>query len=161
MVSIRMTAPAGRRGSWLSASKVTVIGKGDKWRVGLLNQHAAAALAFYLRRARPALLGGQPDSGGIFLNKFGAPLGQRGLRLMFDRRAQAAGLPAGTSPHTLRHSFATHLLEGGADIRTVQELLGHSSLQTTVVYTHVTPALSQAAYRDAHPRAKAPVKATP
>jgi integrase/recombinase XerC len=141
----------------LERRRLRVLGKGDKQRIGLLNEHATAALAFYPRRSRPALLGSQPDSGIIFLNKFGTPLGQRGLRLMFDARAQAAGLPVGTSPHTLRHSFATHLLEGGADIRTVQELLGHSSLETTVIYTHVTPALAIAAYRDAHPRAKAPV----
>jgi len=140
----------------LKGRELRVLGKGDKWRIGLLNQHAAKALTLYVRRGRPALLQGQPDAGIIFLNDCGSPLGQRGLRLMFNRRAQAAGLPAGTSPHTLRHSFATHLLEGGADIRTVQELLGHSSLETTVIYTHVTPALAIAAYRVAHPRAKAP-----
>jgi site-specific recombinase XerD len=98
------------------------------------------------------------ESGVVFLNSKGAPLGVRGLRYRLARLMLAAGLPEGTSPHTLRHSFASHLLEGGADLRVVQELLGHASLGTTQVYTHVTPGRLRSAYRAAHPRSSQPAK---
>ncbi len=101
-------------------------------------------------RADPALTAG-PE---VFLNHRGRPLGVRGLRLRLDGLRARAGLPLGVSPHTLRHSFATHLLDGGADLRVVQELLGHESLATTQVYTHVSPARLRAAYEAAHPRAR-------
>ena len=97
----------------------------------------------------------------IFLNSAGAPLSVRGLRYRLERLMRAAGLPEGTSPHTLRHSFASHLLEGGADLRVVQELLGHASLGTTQVYTHVTPARLRSAYRAAHPRSSRSSRASP
>jgi site-specific recombinase XerD len=90
----------------------------------------------------------------LFLNHHGAPLGARGIRWRLDRLRVAAGLPEGVSPHTLRHSFATHLLDGGADLRVVQELLGHESLATTQIYTHVSPARLRAAYTASHPRAR-------
>jgi site-specific recombinase XerD len=134
-----------------------VTGKGRKERVALLGRPARAALAAYLEAARPVLAAraaaGRPVD-ALFLNRHGRPLGARGIRLRLDRLFVRAELPEGTSPHTLRHSFATHLLDGGADLRVVQELLGHSSLATTQVYTHVSPARLRAAYRGAHPRAR-------
>ena len=101
------------------------------------------------RASRPA---DEPPPVEIFLNHLGGPLGVRGLRYRLDRLCARAGLPLGVSPHTLRHSFATHLLDGGADLRVVQELLGHENLATTQIYTHVSPGRLQAAYREAHPQ---------
>ncbi|CAN5733459.1 tyrosine recombinase XerC [soil metagenome] len=140
----------------LDRGELRVLGKGRKERVTLLGGPARVALEAYLRDGRPALVAragtGSSDSDMIFLNAKGAPLGVRGLRYRLDRLMRAAGLPSGASPHTLRHSFASHLLEGGADLRVVQELLGHASLGTTQVYTHVSPARLRSAYRAAHPR---------
>ena len=151
----------------LRRGEIRVFGKGRKERVGLLGRPAVAALEAYLEDARPALLtrgreparprdaepGREPEQ--VFLNHAGEPIGVRGLRFRIDRLCRIAGLPEGVSPHTLRHSFATHLLDGGADLRVVQELLGHESLATTQVYTHVSAARLRAAYVDAHPRARA------
>lgn len=146
----------------LRRGEIRVLGKGRKERIGLLGRPAIAALAAYLDEGRPVLLARDTSGGGavgeppveIFLNHRGRPLGIRGLRYRLDRLCRAAGLPAGASPHTLRHSFATHLLDGGADLRVVQELLGHENLATTQVYTHVSPGRLRDAYRDAHPRAR-------
>jgi site-specific recombinase XerD len=155
----------------LRRGEIRVIGKGRKERIGLLGRPALAALATYLDHGRPILLDRRavPGEGGggaagsadldlepseVFLNHLGAPLGVRGLRYRLDRLCRLAGLPLGVSPHTLRHSFATHLLDGGADLRVVQELLGHENLATTQIYTHVSPGRLAAAYRDAHPRAR-------
>ena len=137
----------------LRRGEIRVIGKGRKERIGLLGRPARHAIEAYLADGRPALsLPGRP-SAAIFLNHRGGDLGVRGIRLRLERLRSRAGLPLGVSPHTLRHSFATHLLEGGADLRVVQELLGHESLATTQVYTHVSPARLRAAYQAAHPRA--------
>jgi site-specific recombinase XerD len=143
----------------LRRGELRVLGKGRKERIGLLGRPAREALRGYLDEGRPVLLGRLPPleavPTAVFLNHHGAQLGVRGLRGRLDRLRRLAGLPEGVSPHTLRHSFATHLLEGGADLRVVQELLGHESLATTQVYTHVSPARLQDAYRSAHPRARA------
>jgi site-specific recombinase XerD len=171
---IEVAYAAGLRISELAAAELSnldlrrgelrVLGKGRKERIGLLGRPAIAALEAYLDDARPALAarhhaaGPEPDA--IFLNHEGVPLGVRGLRYRIDRLCRLAGLPAGVSPHTLRHSFATHLLDGGADLRVVQELLGHESLATTQVYTHVSAARLRAAYVDAHPRARSAANAT-
>jgi integrase/recombinase XerC len=145
----------------LRRGEVRVLGKGRKERVGLLGRPAVAALNAWLDEGRPVLAARNPEAPPreLFLNHHGAPLGVRGLRFRLDRLRRAAGLPVGVSPHTLRHSFATHLLDGGADLRVVQELLGHESLATTQIYTHVSPTRLQSAYRDAHPRARAAVEA--
>jgi integrase/recombinase XerD len=171
----------------LRRGEIRVLGKGRKERIGLIGRPARAALTAYLEDGRPILVargasgrrdasgaggasgvGGASGAGGpggrgddepveIFLNHLGRPLGVRGLRYRLDLLRRRAGLPDGVSPHTLRHSFATHLLDGGADLRVVQELLGHESLATTQIYTHVSPARLRAAYRGAHPRAARPV----
>jgi site-specific recombinase XerD len=126
----------------------------------LLGDPARRALRAYLEDGRPILLERRPPAttpqvpAEIFLNHHGEPLGVRGLRYRLDRIRRLAGLPDGITPHTLRHSFATHLLDGGADLRVVQELLGHENLATTQIYTHVSPGRLQAAYREAHPRAR-------
>jgi site-specific recombinase XerD len=140
----------------LERGELRVLGKGRKERMTLLGRPARAALGEYLEAGRPALVeraGQEPDPPVLFLNAAGRPLGVRGLRYRIDRLVQLAGLPEGVGPHTLRHSFASHLLEGGADLRVVQELLGHASLSTTQVYTHVSPGRLRSAYRLAHPRA--------
>ena len=144
----------------LGRGELRVYGKGRKERIGLLGRPARTAIAAYLEEGRPVLLGRSaaaadgPPPAELFLNHRGKPLGVRGLRYRLDLLCRRAGLPEGVSPHTLRHSFATHLLDGGADLRIVQELLGHESLATTQVYTHVSPARLRSAYLDAHPRAR-------
>jgi len=143
----------------LRRAELRVVGKGRKERVGLLGRPAVAALTVYLEDGRVTLLDRRPRSSTtpaeVFLNVHGGPLSVRGLRGRLDRLRRRAGLPEGVSPHTLRHSFATHLLDGGADLRVVQDLLGHESLATTQVYTHVSPTRLRSAYASAHPRARA------
>lgn len=143
--------------------EIRVMGKRRKQRVGLLGGPALDALVEWLETGRTLLRQGvtTPDDGALFLNVRGGRLGVRGMRQRIDRLVRRAGLPDGVSPHTLRHSFASHLLDGGADLRVVQELLGHASLGTTQVYTHVSPARLRASYRAAHPRATASESSTP
>ena len=133
--------------------EIRVLGKGRKERIGLLGGPARDALATWLQQGRPVLARADNISDALFLNTRGQALGIRGVRQRIDRLVTRAGLPERTSPHTLRHSFASHLLEGGADLRVVQELLGHASLSTTQIYTHVSPGRLRESYRSAHPRA--------
>jgi site-specific recombinase XerD len=126
-------------------------GKGRKERVAALGRPAVAALVAYLEATDRARR--RHHRSAVFLNKAGGRLSVRGIARALATRARAAGLPTGTSPHVLRHSFATHLLEGGANLREVQEMLGHASLASTQVYTHLTLAALKKVYDAAHPRA--------
>jgi site-specific recombinase XerD len=163
----------------LAADTVLVLGKGAKQRVVPFGEPARVALLEYLVNGRAAMLpnpdrpppstrasrragAGDPRASGrdaaadrevLFFNRRRRPMTQRDVRGMLERYRVAAGVPAGTSPHTLRHSYATHLLEGGADLRAVQELLGHVSLTTTQTYTHVSNERLRRVYEQAHPRA--------
>ena len=112
------------------------------------------ALTAYLVRARPALAAAGRGTPAVFLNVRGSRLSRQGAWGIVRAAAERAGLRAGVTPHTLRHSFATHLLEGGADVRTVQELLGHASVTTTQIYTRVTVAQLREVYAASHPRAR-------
>ena len=144
---------AGLRVSELSSMRTTdydadhnafiVRGKGDKERVALLGRPAHHWLRRYLRDGRPSLRSPKTED-WLWLNRFGGALSARAVQLSVGRYAERAGLPKDVHPHLLRHSFATHMLDGGADVRVVQELLGHSSVSTTQIYTHV----SDAARRD-------------
>ena len=137
----------------LDRRRLRVIGKGSKERELLFGEPARAAVQAYLAFGRQVLAAGSAPGPALFLNARGHQLGARGARLIVDRWVEATGVSPRTSPHTLRHSFATHLLEGGADLRTVQELLGHANLATTQIYTHLSDAALRSAYRSAHPRA--------
>ncbi len=131
---------------------VTVRGKGKKERLALLGPDAVKALrAWYDDRAALLKAAGK-DSSAIFLNNKGGRLTTRSIGRLLAKHLKAAGLDPRTSPHTLRHSFATHMLDAGADIRGVQELLGHKSLATTQIYTHVSTQRLQKSYQKAHPR---------
>jgi integrase/recombinase XerD len=131
---------------------VRVLGKGKRERVVPLTGASVRSLRDYLRDARPALTGKGP-SDAVFLNRRGSKLSRMGLWGILTRHARAAGLERGFHPHMLRHSFATHLLEGGADLRVIQELLGHASVTTTQIYTQVDRGFLQEVHRRFHPRA--------
>ncbi len=129
-------------------------GKGDKERLVPLGSYAGAALDAYRTRARPALAAAGRGTPALFLNQRGGRLTRQGVWGVLKSAAERAGLGAAISPHTLRHSFATHLLEGGADVRIVQELLGHASVTTTQIYTKVSIAQLREVYVGSHPRAR-------
>ncbi len=138
----------------LKAGVVRVRGKGRRERFGLVGRHAAGALRAWLavREVHPQAATGPTTP--LFVNRFGRRLTVRSVARSLEKHLTVAGLDQRTTPHTLRHSFATHLLDRGADIRSVQELLGHKSLQTTQIYTHVSTARVLEVYDRAHPRSK-------
>lgn len=142
----------------LGNRRVRVRGKGNKERIALFGGPAQAALQAYLENGRPALVGAIHESPlrsqRLLLNAKGGPLTVRSIQRMLKQRGIAGGITQKVHPHLLRHSYATHLLDGGADLRVVQELLGHASLATTQIYTHVSQGQSQSAYLQVHPRAK-------
>lgn len=148
----------------LADGEVLVFGKGGRQRLVPLHKTAQAVLLEYLEKGRPHLAArGQvrlrpdsaqsPVSNRLWLNARGGGLTRGGIRVILDRAVRLAGVAQGVSPHTFRHTFATHLLEGGADLRAVQELLGHVDLSSTQVYTHLSKSGLRAVYRRSHPRA--------
>jgi integrase/recombinase XerD len=129
-------------------------GKGSKERIVPLGRQAQAAVKRYLRSGRPELVPVGTES-KLFVNLRGGGLTRQGLYKIIQRHAKAAGLDGKMSPHTLRHTFATHLLSGGCDLRSVQEMLGHADVSTTQLYTHLSNDEIKAVYFKAHPRATA------
>jgi site-specific recombinase XerD len=134
----------------LDRGRVTVVGKGDKEREVPLGDPARQAVVAWLT-VRSVLAPGEGDE--LFINRRGRPIGPRDIRRLVGRYGRAVLSGRRVTPHTLRHSFATHLLEGGADIRAVQEMLGHASVATTQRYTHVSRSRLFEAYEQSHPRA--------
>lgn len=142
----------------LDQGEILVKGKGGKERIVLIGRPGVLALRRYLDDGRQQLLAKEKEGGrrpaAVFLNRFGRPISEpKTISDILDKYVQMADLPRQITPHTLRHSFATHLLEGGADLRTVQELLGHENVQTTTIYTQVTMGRLRQVVSKAHPRA--------
>jgi integrase/recombinase XerC len=137
----------------LGSSVIRVRGKGKKERVIPIGPGAVKAVIHYLDLRRSSLQTAKHDPDALFINKHGQRLSTRSVRRKLDKYLLEAGLDLSVSPHTLRHSFATHMLQRGADLRSVQEMLGHQSLSTTQIYTHMTSENVKHAYEKAHPRA--------
>ena len=137
----------------LDTNEVRVWGKGSKERIVLMGQPAARALSTYLTRGRPEFLG-KKGTGALFLNRYGRRLIERRVQRILEKYTGIAGIGRRVHPHMLRHTFATHLLDGGADLRVVQELLGHASLSSTQIYTHVSKSQAKKVYLSAHPMAQ-------
>ena len=131
---------------------VRVVGKGNKERLVPIGRRALAAVAIYARELRPSLVRGTPNA-SLFVNARGGALSRMGAWKLLRKYVDAAGITTHVTPHTLRHSFATHLLEGGADLRAVQDMLGHADIATTQLYTHVDRSYLQQIHRQFHPRA--------
>jgi integrase/recombinase XerD len=143
----------GVRDVLLEQQLVRVFGKGSKERLVPIGRSAVGAVAVYLHELRPKLeQGGAGGKGVLFLNARGIPLTRMGAWKILRRYVERAGITKHVSPHTLRHSFATHLLEGGADLRAVQEMLGHADIATTQIYTHVDREYLKQVHRQYHPR---------
>jgi len=137
----------------LDTDEIRVWGKGSKERVVLMGKPAAAALTVYLSQGRPKLIG-KRRSNALFLNRYGEHLVERSVQRLLEKYAKIAGIEKRVYPHMLRHTFATHLLDGGADLRVVQELMGHANLSSTQIYTHVTKSQARKVYLSAHPMAQ-------
>ncbi len=135
-----------------SAGQVRVVGKGDKQRILPLHREALVRVDAYMRTGRPTYAPA-PSEPALFLNRSGTRLTDGGVRRLLAKHLATLGVVSGVTPHTLRHTFATHLLESGADLRSVQDLLGHVALSTTQIYTHLGVQRLQRVHRDAHPRA--------
>lgn len=132
---------------------VRIIGKGNKERIVPLGQTALKAYEQYINEARPKLLKNYPPTDALFINQRGKRLTRQGCWKLLKQHAQNAGLTKTMTPHVLRHSFATHLVENGADLRAVQEMLGHADIATTQIYTHVSKVRLSEVYKQFHPRA--------
>lgn len=137
----------------LDAGYIRCLGKGDKERIIPIHQQAVESLKTYIEKVRPGMVYGDGEK-ALFVNRRGSRLTRQGLWQIVKNYAREAKLGTDITPHTLRHSFATHLLSGGADLRSVQELLGHSNISTTQIYTHLTSEHVRKVYDEAHPRAK-------
>ncbi len=142
-----------------STREVRVWGKGSKERVVLAGRPALSALDAYIQQGRSQLLKGK-GTDSLFLNKYGKGISERSVQAIVKKHARLSGLDQRVHPHVLRHTFATHLLDGGADLRVVQELLGHQNLSTTQIYTHITQSEARKSYMKAHPRAREERKAS-
>jgi integrase/recombinase XerC len=138
----------------LSMGVALVFGKGSKERYVPIGSYAMDAIRQYLEVGRLKLIAGKKENGMLLLNYRGEPLSDRSVRRVVDKYVEQAALASNISPHTFRHTFATHMLNAGADLRTVQELLGHVNISTTQVYTHVTKERLRHVYDSAHPRAR-------
>jgi len=136
---------------WHDEALIRVLGKGSKERIVPIGRRALGAVALYARETRPSLDRGK-TAGRLFLNARGTPLSRVGAWGIIKRCAERAGIEKRVTPHTLRHTFATHLLEGGADLRAVQEMLGHADLSTTQIYTHVDRDYLRRVHKTYHPR---------
>ncbi|NQT73225.1 MAG: tyrosine recombinase XerC [Chloroflexi bacterium] len=143
----------------METRQVRVWGKGSKERMVLMGQPAALVLEKYLKYGRKQLLG-QNTTDALFLNRYGKRIAERRIQYIIKKYAEKAGIKTRVHPHMLRHTFATHMLDGGADLRVVQELLGHSNLASTQIYTHVTRSQMRSRYLEAHPRSSESIKPT-
>ena len=150
---LRLAELCAARLDWMDFDEgfLRVIGKGKKTRLVRVGKKALEALADYLANERPKLVS-RKTSSHIFIGVRGVPLTPERVRQIVKRRAEMAGIPVSVHPHMLRHSFATHLLEGGADLRVIQELLGHADIATTQIYTHVSSKGLKDTHRKFHPR---------
>lgn len=136
----------------LTNKMISTTGKGSKERIVPINDYAAKVLREYIVKARPELIKKGKDPSYIFLNNLGDPLSRQSFFIILKRLAKEANIDKEISPHTLRHSFATHLLEAGTDLRFIQEMLGHEDISTTQIYTHLSKQKIKAVYNKAHPR---------